>query len=389
MQNTYIKTLFVFLILVAVQTSYAQGIQFFEGTWAEALSEAKRQDKLIFIDAYATWCGPCKRMAKEVFPQQEVGQFFNRYFINLKLDMERGEGLIFREQYPVAAFPTLYFINGNGEVVHRVVGAQSADALLRLGQFALRKTDDSEDYAKRFEEGDRDPDMVLKYVTALNKAGKPSLKIVNTYLKSQKDLSTPQNLQIIFEGVTEADTRVFDLMIEHRATMDKLIGKQRIDERIELACNATLMKAVEFGVEHLHKMACDYMKAYRPDKAEEFILDANLQYYKATANLLMYLKACNQFAEAKVKTNPIGTAQLGLQLAQENKQDKAAIQTAIDMGEKASKHATTYEPHFSLAQIYMIADKKKDAIKSAEKAKKLLVDDQRMIQYIDSFIQHL
>ncbi len=37
----------------------AQGIEFFKGTWEEALAEAKKQDKILFVDAYAKWCGPC------------------------------------------------------------------------------------------------------------------------------------------------------------------------------------------------------------------------------------------------------------------------------------------------------------------------------------------
>lgn len=123
----------IFTLSIAL-TAFAQGIQFFEGEWNAALEAAKKQEKLIFVDAYAVWCGPCKTMAKNVFPNEKVGEFFNKNFVNLQIDMERGMGLEFAKQYPVSAYPTLLFINAEGKVVHKLMGAQSVDAFLNLGK---------------------------------------------------------------------------------------------------------------------------------------------------------------------------------------------------------------------------------------------------------------
>ena len=68
--------------LVLIVGLRAEGMEFFHGTWEEALAEAKKQEKIIFVDAYAVWCGPCKRMAKNVFTQDRVGEFYNKNFIN-------------------------------------------------------------------------------------------------------------------------------------------------------------------------------------------------------------------------------------------------------------------------------------------------------------------
>ena len=62
-------------------------------SYTEAIELAAKENKMVFIDFYTTWCGPCKRMSKEVFPQQEVGEYFNRTFISLKLDAEKENGL--------------------------------------------------------------------------------------------------------------------------------------------------------------------------------------------------------------------------------------------------------------------------------------------------------
>ena len=86
---------FIFLLIFSSIISFGQGIEFFEGSWDEALNEAREDDKVIFVDAYAKWCGPCKKMAKDVFTQDRVGRFFNERFINIKMDMEEPEGIKF------------------------------------------------------------------------------------------------------------------------------------------------------------------------------------------------------------------------------------------------------------------------------------------------------
>lgn len=100
-----------------------QGIKFFKGTWKEALAKAKAENKLIFLDAYASWCGPCKRMAATTFKDKEVGEFFNERFINFKMDMEKHkQGRRLSSKYRLTAYPTLYFIDGNENVAHKSVG---------------------------------------------------------------------------------------------------------------------------------------------------------------------------------------------------------------------------------------------------------------------------
>ena len=71
----------------------AQGIQFREGSWKEILEIAKKENKLVFVDNYTSWCGPCKKMVSEVFPLKEVGDFYNANFICYKLDCEKGDGV--------------------------------------------------------------------------------------------------------------------------------------------------------------------------------------------------------------------------------------------------------------------------------------------------------
>ena len=228
------------------QTSYSQGIEFFHGEWKEALAEAKKQDKLLFVDAYAQWCGPCKKMAKNVFTQPQVGEYFNSNFVNLKLDMETADGRKFGSKYPVSAYPTLLFLNGDGEIVKKVTGGQQADGLIGIGKNAIKSYDKSGDYAVLYEKGDRSFDLMMNYVTELNKVGKPSLKISNDYINSKPEISATQKAQFLMTAVTESDSRLFDMLLEHKSQAENASSPDAFRAKVESAIMATVSKAVEY-----------------------------------------------------------------------------------------------------------------------------------------------
>ena len=110
-----------------------KGIQFTEGNWASILKKAKAENKIIFFDAYTTWCGPCKLLQKNVFTREDVAKVFNANFINVKFDMESGEGPKLAGKYPIQGYPTLFFINPNGKVVKKVLGYTTAEDLIKTG----------------------------------------------------------------------------------------------------------------------------------------------------------------------------------------------------------------------------------------------------------------
>ncbi len=143
MKRILIATLLLLITAIAAKPSSnsadhainkSTGIQFHEGSWQEALKLAKAENKLIFLDLYATWCGPCKMLDKNTFPDKAVGDFYNKNFINIQLDGEKGEGLMLARQYQIKGYPTLLFINGNGKVVLHTAGYHSPEDFLNLGQ---------------------------------------------------------------------------------------------------------------------------------------------------------------------------------------------------------------------------------------------------------------
>lgn len=109
-------------------------IEFKKGSWEEILRAARDENKVIFLDIYATWCGPCKMLKKNTFTDREVGAYFNSHFINVTLDGEKGVGELLAKTYGLHAYPTLLFIQPDGKVKAEAVGYHSPKKLLEFAR---------------------------------------------------------------------------------------------------------------------------------------------------------------------------------------------------------------------------------------------------------------
>lgn len=115
-----------------------KGIQFIEADWSKALLEAKTQHKQIFLDAYASWCGPCKQLKKQTFPDPEAAAFFNANFINVAINMEKGVGPSLLEKYQITAYPTLLITDENGNLITYTRGLIGPKDLIAFGKYGLK-----------------------------------------------------------------------------------------------------------------------------------------------------------------------------------------------------------------------------------------------------------
>lgn len=136
------KVIFACILFLGITSlSNAQGISFEHNkSWNDIVQKAKAENKLIFMDAYTVWCGPCKALQARVFPDKQLGEYFNSNFVNAKIDMERGEGPTLASKFKVRAYPTLFFIDPNTqEIVVQALGYREVADLLNIGKQAAAK----------------------------------------------------------------------------------------------------------------------------------------------------------------------------------------------------------------------------------------------------------
>jgi thiol-disulfide isomerase/thioredoxin len=365
------------------------GIEFFHGTYTEALAKAKAENKIIFMDAFTEWCGPCKRMAATTFKEAQVGKFFNANFVNVKMDMEKGEGPDLGRKFDVAAYPTLLFLNEKGEPVHKAVGALEAAGLIGAARQALSKIDKTKEFEKDYVAGKREPELILNYVRALNRAGKPSLKVVNDYLL-KADVANPSTLKIIYEGTTQADSKVFDLLIKNKTAITALYSESQFNTRVEDAIKKTSDNAIEFKTADLHKEAKDKMKTYFPDKAAAFALESDMKFFKASGDVKNYCKACESFVKKEGKSNASVLYSTAKNMVDAFPADKDILSNAAKYLKTAAENGGLCEYYFLYAKTLHLAGKKADALTNAEKALKIAQDKAMpMVPVVQNLIEKI
>jgi len=258
-----------------------EGIRFFEGTWSEALAAAKAQDKLIFLDAYAAWCGPCIRMARDVFPLKPVGDFYNTHFINLKIDMEKGEGVELAKQFRVRVYPTLLFLNGDGEVVHRAVGGRNGEGLIALGEEAMDDTRNFRSVELAYKNNPGDVNAMIDYAMALKETyDRTYAELITAYMedKPMSLLLTATGWRILNTFVDDHESPEFIYLLENRNTFNQQYGDslvtKLIDRVVEQMINRTIRKN---DAEEMQQLMLD-IERIGPGNTVYYLALANAQY---------------------------------------------------------------------------------------------------------------
>ena len=220
----------ILLLLFPISLFAQSGIVFKDLSWEAALIEAKKTNKMIFLDAYATWCGPCKTLEKYTFTDPAVGEFFNASFINVRFDMEQYPGLELAEKYNVTLYPNLLFINGKGELVHRGCGALETEEFLDLGKAAISPESTLLYLRTRYEEGERSSEFMDTYLSALANA----CQDVDGFLKkhfegiADEQLSSPDNWYLIREYVGDLYSREFQYVLKNQQRFDASEVQEKI-----------------------------------------------------------------------------------------------------------------------------------------------------------------
>lgn len=228
---------YILLAILAILTmnTFAQGIDFSHGTWKEVLAKAKQEDKLVFVDVYTSWCGPCKKMVAEVFPLKEVGDVFNPAFVNYKIDAEKGEGIQIAKQFGVKSYPTYLFVNGDGVLIYRSGGYNPSKIFLNEAAIAVKEKHDPKPLAKwedEYNSGKKDKDFLMGYIKkrAVVKAPNGPLLEEAFPLLEESDFSNKEFMSTVFafdpNMTFVPGGKIYNYVLEHYKEIDQLLGKK-------------------------------------------------------------------------------------------------------------------------------------------------------------------
>ena len=225
-----------------------KGISFHDNKpWKEILQLAKKENKLIFMDCYTSWCGPCKALAKNVFTQEKVGDFFNPRFINVKYDMEKGDGKMLNEQYKkhIIGYPTLLLINAEGKVLQQLAGYKDADELIE----GIRSASDGKDLfslAAEYQKGNREISFMKEFIQSLNNAFlKDSVaRVTGKFIRSMapEELDKDEVWDIFGSYVTDIRSDAFEYLVKNADRYQRKLKRDRyaINKQLEISCEREL-----------------------------------------------------------------------------------------------------------------------------------------------------
>lgn len=307
MKSKVIALVFALFLGVCGQL-YAQneGIKFLEGkTFDEALKMAKDSSKLLFVDCYTSWCGPCRMMSTKIFTQKKVGDYFNKEFISLKVDMEKGEGPDLQKRFAVKAYPTFLFLDGDGNEVNRLVGGSDADKFLAdvkegVGTKSMKALTD------RYNAGERSSEFLLEYLDVLEKAYENDKceQIAQELLEGKADqmLSNEDLYNAFLKYTTSPLSPAFQYVLEHKAEFEAKYDKDYLNRMMDMTWKAYPRSFVKKGADGTFTFDKAGMENYvkemkrcKVENSDEIVLLTDIFAAQSMKDWKTFAKDCSKY----------------------------------------------------------------------------------------------
>lgn len=345
-----------------------EGMAFVEKPFEDLLAQAKAENKVIFIDAYTTWCGPCKMMAAKVFPLEEVGKVYNERFINAKFDMEKGEGPGLAKRYSVMAYPTYLFVDGNGDIVHKGIGYIPQEEFLALADAATGENSLGA-MNKRYDNGERTADFMRTYAEVLTgvyeqeKAG----KVAGEYLDMQDDWSTPETMELLLANPGELGGKRMNFLMEHADEAMEAAGAGNFVMTVQRNIITGYMR--QNGKRQLpaaEDLAVMY-KEHGGKMAQRLMDHYDMLYAEQTRDDDAYLPAAVKYydtygSDSAMELNSVAWTVF------ESSDDQAYLEKALGWAKKSVEMEPGYANMDTLAWLYKKTGNKAKAMETAKKA---------------------
>ncbi|MBO6585448.1 MAG: thioredoxin family protein [Gracilimonas sp.] len=137
----YLSVIFTLIGVVFSNSVYAQTTELEWHSFEQALKLAEEEGKPIMVDVWAPWCGWCKKMKKEVYP--ELSAALSKDFVLTRLNRDDNEDKKTYQQYRITPLrlaqkfgvqnvPAIVFLSPEGEYLFHISGFVEADELKEI-----------------------------------------------------------------------------------------------------------------------------------------------------------------------------------------------------------------------------------------------------------------
>ena len=294
--------------VLAINPTFSQGINFRQDDWQNVVSQAKAQKKLIFVDIYTTWCGPCKEMDKKTFTDISVGDKFNARFINYKVDAEKGFGINLAKRYNVTSYPTCLFIDANENPVYKQEGLLRASDLLKEADMVLNNQANSKPLwalDKLYNDGRRDSEFLNEYIAVRSLYSNiDNRDLVEEYVKSLTPIqySADKTLRIMINNGFKIDGKAFDLLLKFREKAESLFegGVEKVNRAFSQSINEVFEVALKGKNQALFDKALAANLKALPNTADRVNDKNKLAFYLAIKDVNKFSEAAEQYLDQYV-----------------------------------------------------------------------------------------
>lgn len=360
--------------LVASLAFSQEGIKFENGNYKTLLQKAKTENKLVFIDAYASWCGPCKLMAKNIFTKKEVGEYFNSNFINAKIDMEKGEGKDLAKKFSVTSFPTYLWVNSDGELIHTSVGYYEADDFLKIGKDANDPSKQVVFLKKKIDAGNKDPEILKNYYMAIAyRDANEAKKVANIYFsqKTNRDTYEKEEVIMLLNSISSIEDDLYtNIYQKDKEAILKVmpeinLGNFEKEIKVKTIRKKSYNKETKILDENIFKQ--EGLKLLSENEVASELNKFKLLIARAEKNYTQYEKLA-----LEIFANPSDFSASELNSAAwtffEQVENKASLLKAIEWAKESVKKHESYSNTDTLANLYNKVGDKENTIIYATKA---------------------
>ncbi|QIY89235.1 thioredoxin family protein [Chryseobacterium gallinarum] len=369
-------------IFCTVIVSAQESIQFQELPFKDIIAKAKKEKKLVFIDAYASWCGPCKLMEKNVFTQKSVGEYYNTNFINARFDMEKGEGRDIAAKFGVRSYPTYLFLNGEGELVSRNTGYMEESMFIAMAQDINSPGNKKGSLRDRFASGEKDPEFLIN-IMKLNSSSDYDFakKASERYFENKKKTEelSKEEIGFLLYFLKSTEDSNYAAFTSRKAEIIKYLPEETYKE---FDAQLKLSKIVEQSIDEKNKRINEeyFMKSAIPlvgqQAATTKLNQTKLAYYEQNANFPEYEKAALEYYKNADAFEPNELLRAAWVFVDHIK-TPASLKKATEWAEKSVMRGETSENTYILAKLYFLTGNKEMAKNYAEMAKNIAVQSNK------------